>query len=68
MDAPAGLRYAAASSMRSASGNASVVNRSNGTRVMPWNEKTCALGSAATTTLAAPSEPSSASAASVVSW
>ena len=45
---------------RSASGNASVANRSNGTRVVPWNEKTCASGSAATTRLAAPSEPAGA--------
>ena len=51
---PAGrsVRRARARS-RAAPGNASVANRSSGTRVVPWNENTCASGSAATTRLAA---------------
>ena len=43
-------------------------NRSSGTRVVPWNEKTCASGSAPTTRSGAASPRRIASAASVVSW
>ena len=60
-------RWRVLSWIRSAPGKASVANRSRGCRVVPWNEKTCASGSAATTRSGAARPRRTASAASVVS-
>ena len=63
-----GARCGVVSSIVAAPGNASVANRAAGTSVAPWNENTCAPGSAATTISGARSPRSTASNANVVSW